>query len=62
MTDAEIFGKLSRIFETHGFSGGAENDEDLEDLLEDFEQNQGNYVHNLSAFSLQGSPTKMHDM
>ena len=35
MTDAEIFGKLSRIFETHGFSH--EDEEDLEDFLEDFE-------------------------
>jgi len=34
MSDAEIFGKLSRIFETHGFS--EENDEELNDLLNDF--------------------------
>lgn len=39
MTDAEIFGKLSRIFETHAFSrDNNDDDEDLEGLLEDFDQ------------------------
>lgn len=34
MGDAEVFGKLSRIFETHGFSG---DDSALDDILEDFD-------------------------
>ena len=33
MTDADVFGKLSRIFETHAYG----EEEDLDDLLEDFE-------------------------
>jgi hypothetical protein len=36
MNDAEIAGKLSRIFETHTFQRGDAN-WDLEDLLEDLE-------------------------
>lgn len=34
MGDAEVFGKLSRIFETHGF---ADDDAALDDILEDFD-------------------------
>ena len=34
MGDAEVFGKLSRIFETHGFSA---DDAALDDILEDFD-------------------------
>jgi len=34
MTDAEVFGKLSRIFETHGF---AADDSALDEILEDFD-------------------------
>lgn len=34
MGDAEVFGKLSRIFETHGF---ANDDAALDDILEDFD-------------------------
>ncbi|RYH19008.1 hypothetical protein EON65_26610 [archaeon] len=33
MTEADVFGKLSRIFETHAYG----EEEDLDDLLEDFE-------------------------
>jgi hypothetical protein len=33
-SDAEVFGKLSRIFETHGF---ADDDSALDDMLEDFD-------------------------
>ncbi len=39
-SDADIIGKLSRIFETHTFSRG-ENDWELDDLLEDLEYDQG---------------------
>ncbi len=39
-SDADIIGKLSRIFETHTFSRG-ENDWELDDLLEDLEYEQG---------------------
>lgn len=35
MTDADVFGKLSRIFETHALGG--DDGEDLENLLEDFD-------------------------
>jgi hypothetical protein len=34
MGDAEVFGKLSRIFETHGFSA---DDDDLDNILDDFD-------------------------
>eukprot|EP01039_Chlorochromonas_danica_P001877 gene1878-2054_t len=40
MTDADVFGKLSRIFETHA-QGGDEGD--LEDFLEDFEPANSRY-------------------
>jgi hypothetical protein len=35
MADADVFGKLSRIFEIHAYG----EEEDLDDLLEDFEPN-----------------------
>lgn len=35
MTEADIIGKLSRIFETHAFAG-EDADFDLDDLLDDF--------------------------
>jgi hypothetical protein len=34
MGDAEVYGKLSRIFETHGFGA---DDSALDDILEDFD-------------------------
>jgi hypothetical protein len=39
-SDADIMGKLSRIFETHTFSRG-ENDFELDDLLDDLEYEGG---------------------
>jgi hypothetical protein len=60
MTDAEIFGKLSRIFETHAFARD-EDEEDLEDLLEDFETNQiGGYAYGYGNSA--SSPTRTKEM
>ena len=61
MTDAEIFGKLSRIFETHAFSReGEDEDEDLEELLEDIEQQSSrNYLQNLEKRGSALSPSRV---
>jgi len=50
MGDAEVFGKLSRIFETHGFSG---DDSALDDILEDFDPSP-----EYSALSPRNSPMR----
>lgn len=54
MTDADVFGKLSRIFETHGFG----EEDDIDDLLEDFEPTND---FNESAYS-PGSSRRMSPM
>lgn len=50
MTDADVFGKLSRIFETHAFSN---DDAALNDFLEDFDPNNMD-----GGYDSRGSPTK----
>lgn len=54
MTDADVFGKLSRIFETHAFSN---DDTQLNEFLDDFDPNNPNFetVGNRSASN---SPNK----
>lgn len=56
MTDADVFGKLSRIFETHAYG----EEDDLDDLLEDFEPASSNNFND-STFS-PGSPRKASSM
>jgi hypothetical protein len=46
MTDAEIFGKLSRIFETHGFL--EDDDDELNELLNDFYPEDGQFHYQRS--------------
>ena len=52
MGDADVFGKLSRIFETHGFSN---DDAALSEMLEDFDpalaEAASSYPHPLSPSS-----------
>jgi len=52
MTDADVFGKLSRIFETHAFSG----EEDIDDLLEDLDTAHGYHEEIYSPTSSRRSP------
>ena len=51
MTDADVFGKLSRIFETHAF-GKEKADYELDDILEELdpvaEPQSGFYGRSLS--------------
>ena len=54
MGDAEVFGKLSRIFETHGFG---EDDSALDDILEDFDPS---IVYGQQLESQRTSPNKSH--
>ncbi len=60
-SDADIIGKLSRIFETHTFSRG-DNDWELDDLLEDLDYDQGygndNYSPTRSMGRSASSPPK----
>jgi hypothetical protein len=53
MGDAEVYGKLSRIFETHGFGT---DDSALDDILEDFDPSD---VYAERA-PLRASPSKAH--
>lgn len=52
MGDSEVFGKLSRIFETNSFSA---NDNDLAEILEDFDPTIFNFDninnHNDTSFN-----------
>ena len=54
MTDADVFGKLSRIFETHAFSN---DDSQLNEFLEDFDPNNPNF-ESTGGRSSSGSPSK----
>lgn len=42
MSETELFGKLSRIFETHGFLKN-DFDQDIENMLMDIESHDENY-------------------